>query len=679
MSNTFLVNEFERIPFPAESTYINTDLSGQFSIVNNELVLERVDETALNDKLLTIDDSGLVSWKNEALIPVQPSPTFDNITVTNDVTLDGILQDDTGTQLLVLDPVTNKVEYRDVNTLPAGNPFNQDLNSFNNVEFQKTNINGNADIESIFPGELTITLDSATPNALFNHTGLASNGTTFLGIENFEEVATAHSGVLVKTTKNTETGLSGNMVTIYDNNGGDKWTIGHKQSDGTFRFNYSNEVYDLLTNDLNTKMLLENNGALTIANNMRISSTSDTQHRIVMLPEGSQTGGGSLLIAGFADQGYQMIVSNENRTATSHSILTLKSDGLSANLGGNNVIQMGNNAGVSDTWNFGKKKTDSTFRWNYGDADFLQDDANTKMKLSTAGALSLNEDLIITPSSDSLSVFLQQPLTTTGAKSFLFESASSDNSVQLEVLNSQDVATAHSEVLIRTQFSGGNPIIRHFRSGFAVWVHGYQTSSNTYRWNSDGGGNDKLDNDANTRMFLDSSGNLTLTGALKSSAGLNNDAPSFGSVNGDGTQSRVKRVGNYMASNSTIASVPVGTIGTPAVLPSGGFTNLFNLNGEWTNTGCECTYNGAEGAFIQIQGSTTVSGTGGDVVQLLILRNGVTYAAAGIAITGSQESHVSVNALYFVLPGELISLRLANLTAARNVTIRGAQFTIRSF
>lgn len=605
-----------------------------------------------------------------------------SIDVTGDLKIGGIAtlgtveQDDTQDKVLVLNAATNVVEYRDAPTINT-NIFNQDLNTFNNVSFRKVDINNNVDIESIFPGEVRLILDSATPDAKFENVANATNGTVSLSIQNIAETVNAHSLLVSKSTKSAEN-VGGNTAALFDNDGGNKWIIGHKSSDNTFRFNNSTDASDILTDDANTKLLLESDGALTIAKNMRISSTSDTQHRIVMLPKGSQTGGGSLLLAGFADQGYQLIVSNENRTADSHSILTLTSDGLSGNLGGNNVIVLGNSAGVSDTWNFGKKKTDSSFRWNYGDADFLQDDTNTKMKLDSGGILTLNEDLTITPSSDSVTLFSQQPDLTAGTKSFTFESSSSDSSVQLEVLNNQDVATAHSEVLIRTQFSGGNPIIRHFRSGFAVWVHGYQTSSNTYRWNLDGSGNDKLDNDTNTRMFLDGSGNLTLTGSLKSTASLNNDAPSFGAVNSDNTQSKIKRVGNYMASNSTIASVLIPGIGTPAILPSGGFSNLFNLNSEWTNIGCESTYNGSEGAFIQIQGSTTINGNAGEVIQLLILRNNVTYASTGILLSGAEQ-HITINSLYFVLPTETISLRIANLSSTNNVNIRGCLFSIRSF
>lgn len=66
-------NITERIPYATESKHINTDPSGDFTIINNELVLQDVDPTALNTQLLTIDGAGLVSWKDEALLPANPA------------------------------------------------------------------------------------------------------------------------------------------------------------------------------------------------------------------------------------------------------------------------------------------------------------------------------------------------------------------------------------------------------------------------------------------------------------------------------------------------------------------------------------------------------------------------------------------------------------------------------
>ena len=65
MSNQSFSNFFERRAFPTQSAFVTTSPAGDFTVVGNELVIETVDETALNTMILSIDGAGLVSWKDE--------------------------------------------------------------------------------------------------------------------------------------------------------------------------------------------------------------------------------------------------------------------------------------------------------------------------------------------------------------------------------------------------------------------------------------------------------------------------------------------------------------------------------------------------------------------------------------------------------------------------------------
>ena len=78
MSNQIFHNQYERQTFPIESAQINGD--NLFTVIANDLVLEQVDETALNTQILSVDFAGLVSWKDEQnLNPFDQSLDTDDI------------------------------------------------------------------------------------------------------------------------------------------------------------------------------------------------------------------------------------------------------------------------------------------------------------------------------------------------------------------------------------------------------------------------------------------------------------------------------------------------------------------------------------------------------------------------------------------------------------------------
>lgn len=135
MSHIIYNNTYEHQTFPLASHSVNSN--GSTTVIDNSLVIPDITESVINTKFLTIDDAaGVVSHSPipnifDQSLNTTDSPTFSGLTVT------GVPKDDAETKLLVLDSVTNSLEYRDVQSLPAKNPFDQNLNTTNNPTFQK--------------------------------------------------------------------------------------------------------------------------------------------------------------------------------------------------------------------------------------------------------------------------------------------------------------------------------------------------------------------------------------------------------------------------------------------------------------------------------------------------------------------------------------------------------------
>lgn len=623
--------------------------------------------TAPADEKLSLDSSGLLSVSN--------------------LNLSNITQNDTRTNILVLDP-SNGVQFRDVTSLPVVNPFDQDLNTFDPVEFDQVSINGNADITATSDSSLTI---NQTPAVLSGEKSMILSSETasnfILFVQNRSAAATAHTALILQTDRGACTGGGGNQCILYDTCSIGGWEVGKQRTTNTYRWNYGFPSY--LTNDADTRMFLDTSGnlnmdgSLTLEDNIVLSRTSENDSRQVMTPV-NQTVPASHTIFNYSDQHFQLAVSNENATAGSHSVLTLRSDGASANNGGNNVILMSNDGGTTDSWNIGKKKTDSTFRWNYGNADYLTNDTNTKLKLSSLGVLTLNENVVISAGNDSNMTSEQSPAITTGIKGFTHISDTSDSAVELQVYNKNNAATAHSGMYIRTDLTacsgnGGNQFIQFESCGLVGWTIGHQKSSDTFRWNRMVTASQYLTNDANTLMFLDNLGNLNINGALnQSGVALSVNAPYYGGVETTGAGAKVKRTGVTLNNNSTLNVIAVAGIGTNYPITSGVVRN-FTLGTEWTNVGSTLTYVGADIIYVQINGSVTVSGTSGDVIQVSILVNGTVYAASTTTVNGTQRHNMSCSYCDQVVSGQTVSLQVANLSAVRNFNVHSGHLSVSSF
>jgi hypothetical protein len=147
MSNQIYANFEKRIKYNVNTTHIETSPDGQFTTINNNLVLN-VDENILNGDILTVDNMGVVYSRPISSLPVVNPFDQDLYTTSTpefvDITLNNVQIDNSQNKLLVLNSTTDEVEYRDVSSLPVSNIFDQNLNTTDSVEFQKisiTNVN----------------------------------------------------------------------------------------------------------------------------------------------------------------------------------------------------------------------------------------------------------------------------------------------------------------------------------------------------------------------------------------------------------------------------------------------------------------------------------------------------------------------------------------------------------
>ena len=180
MSNQLYANFETRRKYDVNTSQITTSPGGEFTTINNDLILNP-DFDVLNTEVLTIDNFGLVNKTSKENLFVNSNVTINNLTVETDTILNNVQQDDTEDKLLVLDSITNKVEYRDVSSLPPVPPYNQQLNSFNSpVEF------GNITPTTHEPTDATIQLTKVS-----NGTQLA----TYQALKEYPEISLASNAL----------------------------------------------------------------------------------------------------------------------------------------------------------------------------------------------------------------------------------------------------------------------------------------------------------------------------------------------------------------------------------------------------------------------------------------------------------------------------------------------------
>jgi len=564
-------NLAERTAYPVETKWINTDPSGQFTIIDNELVLENVGVTVLNDQLLTVDFAGLVSKLDTAVIlPNQDLNTTDSPEFVG-LTLTGIPNDDTEDKLIVIDAITDQLEYRNKSSL-----HDQNLDTTGTPSWQSAGIKGTEFVLSTFDDSFTRfhQAPAVTNNdKLFEFQSDTDTGAVRLDVNNNGN----KSAGIKLTTKNTGTGNN----FIQWENGGNRWFSGVNKANNEFAVHYSpGDPTDNLFNGANERLSLSNTGDLTtlgdinsdslilqtvpndntetkllvwnstgkdveyrdvtslpivnpfdqslnqadpvdflsvdINNNTLINSNTDSLSSFTQTPAITTGYKQFAFLSDTSDSPVVVEVINADLTATAHTGILLHNP----SVGGGNQLAIYETP-TENQWTVGRQRTSDTFRWNNsaaGSGDFLTVDANTKMSLSNAGVLGLNGDnLVINPSSDSVTLFEQTPAVTTGQKQFLFQSNTSDNLAGFFVENMNPTATAHVGMYFRADKLGctglgGNQCVIFESCGLSNWSVGHQKSTNTYRWNYSTIASAYLTNDAKTQMKLSSTGDLALEG-----------------------------------------------------------------------------------------------------------------------------------------------------------------------
>jgi hypothetical protein len=121
--------------------------------IDHVLILGDLPDDVGNPNLITADNIGrLYKLPKSSLPPINPFDqdlnTTDSVEFA-DITLSNVQIDNLQNKLLVLNSTTDEVEYRDVASLPVENPFDQNLNTTDSVEFQKISLkNVNFDLLS---------------------------------------------------------------------------------------------------------------------------------------------------------------------------------------------------------------------------------------------------------------------------------------------------------------------------------------------------------------------------------------------------------------------------------------------------------------------------------------------------------------------------------------------------
>ena len=511
------------------------------------------------------------------------SPTAD-LNITNNATIGGTIQvdtvanDDTENRLLVLNTADNVFEYRNVSSLPNPNIFDQDLNTFDPVEFKQVDIDGGDFLLSTFNDSFTRlhqTPAVTTGDKVFEFQTQTDTGAARIDLNN---AGNKSSGLKLQT----KTTSDGNAFIQYET-GTNRWFEGINKTNNEFAIHYSpGHPSDNLYNAANERLTLTNTGNLTVKQlsidetNLVIDTVDDCTSTFTQTPA-PPNGLKTFTFKSTTNSGpVQVEANNTANNGTSHAAISIVTGTDNMTGGGGNTCAIYDNKG-GNNFTVGHKKADETFRFNYGadPTDYLETDALTQMTLTNTGNLTIPGGLsssyidngqgnnilyymnqpvgnindvifntvtsttslngvtvdinsgntIISSASDSLTDIIQTPAITTGNKDFKFTSNTSDSEVSIFAVNNNSTATAHASLKACAQLTGGNIFTKYLRIGFAQWVSGYQASTTNFRWNYDVTGNDNLDIDANTRMKLTSTGDLTTTGSVNASALLLQTVP----------------------------------------------------------------------------------------------------------------------------------------------------------
>mgnify|MGYP003643268766 CR=1 FL=1 len=545
---------------------------------------------------------------------------------------------------------------------------------------------GNTIISSINDSETgflqTPAITTGSKRFIFN-SDTTNDVTAF--IQNQNAGAAAHSAVLLQTDRLACTGGGGNQVILYDTCSIGGWEAGRQRTTNTFRWNYGLPSY--LTDDANTRMVLGNSGTLQLKksgdNGVTFEPINDSYTILRQVPAVT-TGNKQFQFRSNTSNDVMCVdVFNDSAAATAHTATCTYSQAT----GGNNMhkfIKQG-----TGNWSMGYQSGTNDFRLNWDTVgnDNLTNDANTKLFLDTAGnldidgTLSLNSsNVVITGVSDSFTSIKQTPAITTGEKFVNYESESSGG-VQIEVNNLSNVATANSGFRARIATgSSGNMYTSYFNNGTGQWIEGYQGGTNDHRWNWDTVGSDVLNTDANTRMILDTSGNLDINGTLTSSPADTILDSYVGTISDTGVLNKAIRTAFSATNDQTLSTTIVSAIGAYYTMNSGGWGTAYNqFTGDWTSVaGANVTYSGTQDGIVTISGNMVFTASNNDIVELAIFQNAGRRVGSRTVVVNGNSSNLSVQVNIALVVGDVITLKVANHSTTTDIITRSGWMNIVS-
>ena len=242
---------------------------------------------------------------------------------------------------------------RDVSSLP--NPFDQDLNTFDPVEFDQVNINDNLLISTLNDSFTRIhqTPASNFNDKVFEFQSKTDTGAVMLRVNN---VGQKSAGIRLLT----QSIYDGNAFIQYET-GTNRWFSGVNKTSNEYRIHYSpGDPTDNLYNAANERLSIDSSGNTTIRGdlfldngNTQISSNDDSTTTFTQTPASLVSGKVFKLVSDSNAQ-VQLSVTNNGGTINSHSMINLQSDATAAIGNGGNQMIYYDTAGTGG-WSVGTK------------------------------------------------------------------------------------------------------------------------------------------------------------------------------------------------------------------------------------------------------------------------------------------------------------------------------------
>lgn len=539
-----------------------------------------------------------------------------NVLFQSDLELTGILQDDTQTKLLVLDSVTDVMEFRNVSSLPVVNPFDQDLNRADLVRFQRVDVYNPATDDRV-----DITTDATG-------TQYRSSSTVFTGPKEINLSHTSNDDTVTfkfenrSITAGTDAQLNIDAdddayISFTDDGISNKYHIGYNAGVDQFRIVHGNNAMD------STTALYVDAAENVWVSKLKIGTVlEDFVPSTKMLMWDDRFGEGGVKWKDISTLPALNPFDQDLNKANEVEFSQIAIDG--TNL-------------LIDT------SSDSF-------AEFYQTPVvTTGFKQFTFSSDTSDSNVAIN-----------------------IRNRNANANAHSSVLLQTDIDALAGD--------GGNSFITYHSSNLGGWVAGKQKSTNTYRWNYSAGTSDFLTIDANTKMLLENTGALTITAALTSSPADTILDSYVGTISDTGVLNKAIRTAYSATNDQTLSTTVISVVGTYYTVNSGGWGTAYNqFTGDWTAAaGPNITYSGTRDGIVTISGNMVFTASNNDIVELAIYQNASRRVGSRTVIINGNESTLSVQVNIALVVGDVITLKVANHTTTTDVISRSGWMNIVS-